>query len=230
MSKWPSNGHWVTLENDQHVLIEDGSGRILAGLGTQNNGKTFREAFGKSNSQITPDEISNTASQIGISQRGKGVSTQDVTSQAMRQHGLDAGSFGDITRLAENGLSNSSAYASPDVIAHAYTSAVLTRSAHLSGSEKQVNWANDLRAKSLREMVTNYLAKTGGLKAAVEKRGTPLSDEEQAGLARGRATQEAAINALLGATSAKEIIDQRGGSYSYWAKRADDMQKGMSSY
>lgn len=218
------------MENDQRVLIENGSGRILAGLGPQNNGKTFREAFGKSNAPITASEISNTASQISISQRGKGVNTQDVTSQAMRQHGLDPGSFDDITRLAESGLINSSAYASHDVIASANTSSALTRSAHLSGSEKQVNWANDLRAKSLREMATNYLAKTGGLKAAVEKRGTPLSDDEQAGLARGRAAQEAAINALLGATSAKEIIDQRGGSYSYWAKRADDMSKGMSSY
>jgi hypothetical protein len=40
-----SGAHWVTLEDGQHVLI-DGAGRIQAGLGQQNVGKTFGEAFG----------------------------------------------------------------------------------------------------------------------------------------------------------------------------------------
>lgn len=44
---WYDGGHWVTLEDGQHVLIEDGTGIIMAGLGPQNNGKTFAEAFDK---------------------------------------------------------------------------------------------------------------------------------------------------------------------------------------
>ncbi len=46
MSKWPENGHWVTLDDGQHVLIDNSSGKIMAGLGPHNNGKTFQEAFG----------------------------------------------------------------------------------------------------------------------------------------------------------------------------------------
>ena len=47
MARWDNEGHWVTLDDGQHVLINNSNGTIMAGLGPQNNGKTFNELYHK---------------------------------------------------------------------------------------------------------------------------------------------------------------------------------------
>lgn len=51
MARWDAGGHWVTLEDGQHVLINNSYGTIMAGLGPQNNGKTFAQLNGLSASE-----------------------------------------------------------------------------------------------------------------------------------------------------------------------------------
>ena len=81
----------------------------------------------------------------------------------------------------------------------------LAGAAELEGSEKQVNWANDLRAKAIGEIKTKlakidtqYIAAPQDWKDAQRKAG------------------EAIITALLAETSAKAIIDNRGNLVSHY--------------
>lgn len=74
----------------------------------------------------------------------------------------------------------------------------LAGAAELEGSEKQVNWANDLRAKAI-----------GDIKAKLAKIDTQYIAAPQDWKDAQRAAGEAIITAMLAETSAKTIIDHR---------------------
>ena len=73
----------------------------------------------------------------------------------------------------------------------------LTGAAELTGSDKQINWANDLRAKAIAE-AKQLLAKL--------EANTKVPQETKDTL---RTNGENAIKAMLAETSAKEIIEHR---------------------
>ena len=74
----------------------------------------------------------------------------------------------------------------------------LAGAAELEGSEKQVNWANDLRAKAI-----------GDIKAKLAKIDTQYIAAPQEWKDAQRKAGEAIITAMLAETSAKTIIDHR---------------------
>lgn len=74
----------------------------------------------------------------------------------------------------------------------------LAGAAELTGSGKQVNWANDLRAKAI-----------GEIKAKLAKLDTQYIAAPQEWKDAQRKAGEAIITALLAETSAKTIIDHR---------------------
>lgn len=74
----------------------------------------------------------------------------------------------------------------------------LTGAAELTGSDKQVDWANDLRAKAI-----------GGIKAKLAKIDTQYIAAPQEWKDAQRKAGEAIITAMLAETSAKTIIDNR---------------------
>lgn len=85
----------------------------------------------------------------------------------------------------------------------------LTGAAELTGSDKQINWANDLRAKAiddikakLAKIDTQYIAAPQNWKDAQRKAG------------------EAIITAMLAETSAKTIIDHRDNLVSHYSAAA----------
>lgn len=82
----------------------------------------------------------------------------------------------------------------------------LTGAAELTGSDKQINWANDLRAKAiddiktkLAKLDTQYIAAPQDWKDAQRNAG------------------EAIITAMLAETSAKTIIDHRDNLVSHYS-------------
>ncbi|MCH4856989.1 hypothetical protein [Bifidobacterium pseudolongum] len=90
----------------------------------------------------------------------------------------------------------------------------LTGAAELTGSDKQVNWANDLRAKAiddiktkLAKLDTQYIAAPQDWKAAQRKAG------------------ETIITAMLAETSAKTIIDHRDNLVSHYGAVAQQAAK-----
>lgn len=74
----------------------------------------------------------------------------------------------------------------------------LTGAAELTGSDKQINWANDLRAKAIDE-----------IKAKLAKIDTQYIAAPQEWKDAQRKAGEAIITAMLAETSAKTIIDNR---------------------
>lgn len=90
----------------------------------------------------------------------------------------------------------------------------LTGAAELTGSDKQVKWANDLRAKAiddiktkLAKLDTQYIAAPQEWKDAQHKAG------------------EAIITAMLAETSAKTIIDHRDNLVSHYSAVAQQAAK-----
>lgn len=74
----------------------------------------------------------------------------------------------------------------------------LAGAAELTGSDKQVNWANDLRAKAI-----------GDIKAKLAKIDTQYIAAPQDWKDAQRAAGESIITAMLAEASAKTIIDHR---------------------
>ena len=74
----------------------------------------------------------------------------------------------------------------------------LAGAAELEGSEKQISWANDLRAKAI-----------GDIKAKLAKIDTQYIAAPQEWKDAQRKAGEAIITAMLAETSAKTIIDNR---------------------
>lgn len=81
----------------------------------------------------------------------------------------------------------------------------LTGAAELEGSEKQVNWANDLRAKAI-----------GDIKAKLATLDTQYIAAPQDWKNTQRKAGEAIITAMLAETSAKTIIDNRDNLISHY--------------
>lgn len=81
----------------------------------------------------------------------------------------------------------------------------LTGAAELTGSDKQVDWANDLRAKAI-----------GDIKAKLAKIDTQYIAASQEWKDAQRKAGEAIITALLAETNAKAIIDHRDNLVSHY--------------
>ena len=81
----------------------------------------------------------------------------------------------------------------------------LTGAAELTGSDKQVSWANDLRAKAI-----------GDIKAKLAKIDTKYIAATQEWKDAQRTAGEAIITAMLAETSAKTIIDHRDNLVSHY--------------
>lgn len=81
----------------------------------------------------------------------------------------------------------------------------LTGAAELTGSDKQINWANDLRAKAIDD-----------IKAKLAKLDTQYIAAPQEWKAAQRTAGEAIITAMLAETSAKTIIDHRDNLVSHY--------------
>lgn len=90
----------------------------------------------------------------------------------------------------------------------------LAGAAELEGSEKQVNWANDLRAKAI-----------GDIKAKLAKIGTQYIAAPQGWKDAQRKAGEAIITAMLAETSAKTIIDNRDNLVSHYGAVAQQAAK-----
>ena len=81
----------------------------------------------------------------------------------------------------------------------------LAGAAELEGSEKQVSWANDLRAKAI-----------GDIKAKLAKIDTQYIAAPQERKDAQRKAGEAIITAMLAETNAKAIIDNRDNLVSHY--------------
>lgn len=81
----------------------------------------------------------------------------------------------------------------------------LTGAAELTGSDKQVDWANDLRAKAI-----------GDIKAKLAKIDTQYIAAPQEWKDAQRKAGETIITALLAETNAKAIIDHRDNLVSHY--------------
>lgn len=81
----------------------------------------------------------------------------------------------------------------------------LTGAAELTGSDKQVDWANDLRAKAI-----------GDIKAKLAKIDTQYIAAPQEWKDAQRKAGEAIITAMLAETNAKAIIDHRDNLVSHY--------------
>lgn len=90
----------------------------------------------------------------------------------------------------------------------------LAGAAELEGSEKQVNWANDLRAKAI-----------GDIKAKLAKIDTQYIAAPQDWKDAQRAAGEAIITAMLAETNAKTIIDHRDNLVSHYGTVAQQAAK-----
>lgn len=90
----------------------------------------------------------------------------------------------------------------------------LADAAELEGSEKQVSWANDLRAKAI-----------GDIKAKLAKIDTQYIAAPQDWKDAQRAAGEAIIVAMLAETSAKTIIDHRDNLVSHYGAVAQQATK-----
>lgn len=90
----------------------------------------------------------------------------------------------------------------------------LTGAAELEGSEKQVNWGNDLRAKAIDD-----------IKAKLAKLDTQYIAAPQEWKDAQRKAGEAIITAMLAETSAKTIIDHRDNLVSHYSAVAQQAAK-----
>lgn len=90
----------------------------------------------------------------------------------------------------------------------------LAGAAELEGSEKQVSWANDLRAKAI-----------GDIKAKLAKIDTQYIAAPQDWKDAQRKAGEAIITAMLAETSAKTIIDNRDNLVSHYGAVAQQAAK-----
>lgn len=91
----------------------------------------------------------------------------------------------------------------------------LAEAAELTGSDKQIAWANDLRAKAIAE-VKRTLSKLDTTDAALpQKREDTLDEVDKAAI----------IAAMLAETSAKTIIDNRYGLVEYYNRVAQQAAK-----
>lgn len=90
----------------------------------------------------------------------------------------------------------------------------LTGAAELTGSDKQVSWANDLRAKAI-----------GDIKAKLAKIDTQYIAAPQEWKDAQRKAGEAIIEAMLAETSAKAIIDNRDNLVSHYGAVAQQAAK-----
>lgn len=90
----------------------------------------------------------------------------------------------------------------------------LTGAAELEGSEKQVNWANDLRANAI-----------GEIKTKLAKIDTQYIATPQEWKDAQRKAGEAIITAMLAETSAKAIIDHRDNLVSHYGAVAQQAAK-----
>lgn len=90
----------------------------------------------------------------------------------------------------------------------------LAGAAELEGSEKQVSWANDLRAKAI-----------GDIKAKLAKIDTQYIAAPQDWKDAQRTAGEAIITAMLAETSAKTIIDNRDNLVSHYGAVAQQAAK-----
>lgn len=90
----------------------------------------------------------------------------------------------------------------------------LAGAAELEGSEKQVSWANDLRAKAI-----------GDIKAKLATLDTQYIAAPQEWKDVQRKAGEAIIEAMLAETSAKAIIDNRGNLVSHYGAVAQQAAK-----
>lgn len=90
----------------------------------------------------------------------------------------------------------------------------LTGAAELTGSDKQVSWANDLRAKAI-----------GDIKAKLAKLDTQYIAAAQDWKDAQRKAGEAIIEAMLAETSAKAIIDNRDNLVSHYGAVAQQAAK-----
>ncbi len=90
----------------------------------------------------------------------------------------------------------------------------LTGAAELTGSDKQVSWANDLRAKAI-----------GDIKAKLATLDTQYIAAAQDWKDAQRKAGEAIIEAMLAETSAKAIIDNRDNLVSHYGAVAQQAAK-----
>lgn len=90
----------------------------------------------------------------------------------------------------------------------------LTGAAELTGSDKQVSWANDLRAKAI-----------GDIKAKLAKLDTQYIAAPQEWKDAQRNAGEATIAAMLAETNAKAIIDHRDNLVSHYGAVAQQAAK-----
>ena len=90
----------------------------------------------------------------------------------------------------------------------------LAGAAELEGSEKQVSWANDLRAKAI-----------GDIKAKLATLDTQYIAAAQDWKDAQRTAGEAIIEAMLAETSAKAIIDNRGNLIAHYGAVAQQAAK-----
>lgn len=90
----------------------------------------------------------------------------------------------------------------------------LTGAAELTGSDKQINWANDLRAKAIDD-----------IKAKLAKLDTQYIAAPQEWKDAQRKAGEAIITAMLAETSAKTIIDHRDNLVSHYSAVAQQAAK-----
>lgn len=90
----------------------------------------------------------------------------------------------------------------------------LAGAAELTGSDKQINWANDLRAKAI-----------GDIKAKLAKLDTQYIAAPQEWKDAQRKAGEAIITAMLAETSAKTIIDHRDNLVSHYGTVAQQAAK-----
>lgn len=90
----------------------------------------------------------------------------------------------------------------------------LTGAAELTGSDKQVNWANDLRAKAIDD-----------IKAKLAKLDTQYTAAPQEWKDAQRKAGEAIITAMLAETNAKTIIDHRDNLVSHYGAVAQQAAK-----
>lgn len=90
----------------------------------------------------------------------------------------------------------------------------LSGAAELTGSDKQINWANDLRAKAIDD-----------IKAKLAKLDTQYIAAPQEWKDAQRKAGEAIITAMLAETSAKTIIDHRDNLVSHYGAVAQQVAK-----
>lgn len=234
MTGWDAGGHWVTLEDGQHVLINDNDGTIMAGLGPQNNGKTFSQVFNKADAAVDGINSQNTNVSVQMSPFDK------ANEEAVRVFNSSTPSPDPITiakrAVSASGISGfknvygelaesrrpAHTYSQEDVM-QAYARNILeaNNAPITNGSEKQIAWATDLRTKIADQLVGMGVKQQRDVARVSQQRS--LTDTERQSVDSNLAMIDKALVSIATTSDARELINNRDDAR-YWIRKANELR------